>query len=124
MPDSGCVSDPLDVPAPTSQCHAARTTLCRTSPDGPRDAQLGALSFLARIYEVLPLPCPACGGPMTILAFITDPPVVTLPRLPNTDRKRLGRFSGCVMGFCLRLPARYRMLSIPWAVGAHSRISA
>ena len=33
--------------------------------------------LLARIYEVLPLLCPACGGSMTILAFLTDPPVVS-----------------------------------------------
>ena len=33
--------------------------------------------LLARIYEVLPLLCPACGGHMRILSFITDPPVVT-----------------------------------------------
>ena len=32
--------------------------------------------LLARIYEVLPLLCPACGGQMRILAFLTDPPVV------------------------------------------------
>ncbi len=32
--------------------------------------------LLARIYEVLPLLCPACGGPMRIVSFITDPPVV------------------------------------------------
>jgi hypothetical protein len=33
--------------------------------------------LLARIYEVLPLLCPACGGSMTILAFLTDPPVLS-----------------------------------------------
>ena len=33
--------------------------------------------LLARIYEVLPLLCPVCGGPMRILSFLTDPPVVT-----------------------------------------------
>ncbi len=33
--------------------------------------------LLARIYEVLPLLCPACGGSMKILAFLTDPPVVS-----------------------------------------------
>jgi hypothetical protein len=45
--------------------------------------------LLARIYEVLPLLCPACGGQMRILAFLTDPPVVAaillhleLPHLP------------------------------------------
>ena len=32
--------------------------------------------LLARIYEVLPLLCLACGGEMRILAFLTDPPVV------------------------------------------------
>lgn len=30
-------------------------------------------TLLARIYEVLPLRCPACGGEMKVLAFITDP---------------------------------------------------
>lgn len=45
--------------------------------------------LLARIYQVLPLLCPACGGEMRILAFLTDPPVVgaillhlDLPRRP------------------------------------------
>ena len=33
--------------------------------------------LLARIYDVLPLLCPACGGEMKILAFLTDPPVVS-----------------------------------------------
>ncbi|HSG06809.1 MAG TPA: hypothetical protein VLA36_00525 [Longimicrobiales bacterium] len=33
--------------------------------------------LLARIYEVLPLLCPACGGQMSILALLTDPPVVS-----------------------------------------------
>lgn len=28
--------------------------------------------LLARIYGVLPLLCPACGGQMKILAFLTD----------------------------------------------------
>ena len=33
--------------------------------------------LLARIYDVLPLLCPACGGEMRILTFLTDPPVVS-----------------------------------------------
>ena len=33
--------------------------------------------LLARIYDVLPLLCPTSGGPMRILSFLTDPPVVT-----------------------------------------------
>ena len=28
--------------------------------------------LLARIYEVLPLVCPQCGGEMKIIAFITE----------------------------------------------------
>jgi len=28
--------------------------------------------LLARIYEVLPLTCPQCGGAMKIIAFITE----------------------------------------------------
>lgn len=30
----------------------------------------------ARIYEVLPLVCPKCGGEMKIIAFITEPRVI------------------------------------------------
>jgi hypothetical protein len=33
--------------------------------------------FLARLYGVLPFLCPGCGGEMRILAFLTDPPVVS-----------------------------------------------
>ena len=32
--------------------------------------------LLARIYEVLPLLCPKCGGDMRIIAFITEGPVI------------------------------------------------
>ena len=32
--------------------------------------------LLARIYECLPLCCPRCGRPMTIIAFITAPPTI------------------------------------------------
>jgi hypothetical protein len=32
--------------------------------------------LLARIYEVLPLICPRCGGEMRIIAFIIDGPVI------------------------------------------------
>ena len=33
--------------------------------------------LLARVYGVLPLLCTGCGGPMKILAFLTDLPVVS-----------------------------------------------
>ena len=48
--------------------------------DSPRptsSARIRWAVLLPRIYEVLPLLCPACGGSMTILAFLTDPPVVS-----------------------------------------------
>jgi hypothetical protein len=48
--------------------------------DPPRSASAARIRWavlLARIYEVLPLLCPACGGSMKILAFLSDPPVVS-----------------------------------------------
>ena len=47
------------------------------SPRRPNPARIRWAVLLARIYEVLPLLCPACGGQMSILAFLTDPPVVS-----------------------------------------------
>ena len=58
-------------PSPTQQPSTDAEPTRTTSPARIRWAVL-----LARIYEVLPLLCPACGGPMRILSFITDPPVV------------------------------------------------
>ncbi len=43
----------------------------------PSPARIRWAVLLARIYEVLPLLCPVCGGPVSILAFLTDPPVVS-----------------------------------------------
>ena len=37
-----------------------------------RLSRLRWAQLLARIYEVLPLLCPACGGEMRIIAFLTD----------------------------------------------------
>ncbi len=48
--------------------------------DPPRLASPARIRWavlLTRIYEVLPLLCPACGGSMKVLAFITDPPVLS-----------------------------------------------
>jgi len=52
------------------------------SPPSGRSTRIRWAQLLARIYEVLPLLCPGHrakrgrGGPMRILAFLTDPPVV------------------------------------------------
>jgi len=54
---------------------------CAALPDPPprpaSPARIRWAVLLTRIYEVLPLLCPACGGTMSILAFLTDPPVVS-----------------------------------------------
>jgi hypothetical protein len=42
--------------------------------------------LLARIYDVLPLLCAACGGKMRILAFLTDPPRALRARKPLASR--------------------------------------
>ena len=42
----------------------------------PSGARIPWARLLARIHELLPLVCPACGGEMRILAFLTDPPTV------------------------------------------------
>ncbi len=63
---------PHTAPRTTSALRAKGEPARRASPARIRWAVL-----LARIYEVLPLLCPACGGTMRILAFLTDPPVVS-----------------------------------------------
>jgi hypothetical protein len=58
---------------------------CEATPEGVlrcdipahgRSPRIAWAQLIARIYEVLPLLCPACGGEMRIVAFPTDPPVV------------------------------------------------
>jgi hypothetical protein len=41
-------------------------------PPSPRAVRYAWAMLLARIYEVLPLVCPRCGGAMRILAFVTE----------------------------------------------------
>ncbi len=41
-----------------------------------RSARISWARLLARIYEVLPLLCPACRGEMRVISFITDTPTV------------------------------------------------
>jgi hypothetical protein len=59
---------------------AAATSVGQPADSAPAPAFPGRVRWavlLARIYDVLPLLCPACGGEMKILAFLTDPPVVS-----------------------------------------------
>jgi hypothetical protein len=46
------------------------------TPQPASPARIRWAILLARIYDVLPLLCPACGAEMKILAFLTDPLVV------------------------------------------------
>ncbi|HZD04045.1 MAG TPA: transposase [Longimicrobiales bacterium] len=66
--DETVESPPSHVPEPS---RSSGSSARGHPPKVGRWAQL-----LARIYQVLPLLCPSCGGDMRILAFLTDPPVV------------------------------------------------
>jgi hypothetical protein len=73
---SEVVDPPLpedDEPQPSE---ARGSQAAEGSPPSGRSARIRWAQLLARIYEVLPLLCPTCGGEMRILAFLTDPPVV------------------------------------------------
>jgi hypothetical protein len=66
-------------PALATPTAAASPPPASATADVPRlrsAARLRWAQLLARIYEVMPLLCPACGGEMRVLAFLTDPPVV------------------------------------------------
>ena len=62
----------------TSPGHAQKPAPTGTVAATPRSRSSRILwaQLLARIYEVLPLLCPACGGEMRIISFITLPSTV------------------------------------------------
>jgi hypothetical protein len=66
------LTDP-EPPEPVSLASGALDELPRSA----SPARIRWAVLLARVYEVLPLLCPACGGSMNVLAFLTDPPVVS-----------------------------------------------
>lgn len=66
---------PSEADAPATLPASAAEPTDSLRPAAP-PARIRWAVLLARIYEVLPLLCPACGGEMRILAFLTDPPVV------------------------------------------------
>jgi hypothetical protein len=59
------------LPPPTAPLQPATSRAAGSS--APRPARYRWAALLARIYEVFPLRCPACGADMRVLAFITDP---------------------------------------------------
>ncbi len=66
------VAPPADPPIGADCSRAEPLPEPRPSPPG----RIPWARLLARIYEVLPLLCPACQGQMRVIAFLTDPPVV------------------------------------------------
>lgn len=62
----------VEIPVPVSAPPLAALPLLEPK----RPSRIPWAELLARIYEVLPLLCPACGGEMRILAFVTEPPTV------------------------------------------------
>lgn len=66
-----------DVPDSDTRASAPPAAAHDESTRPATPARLRWAVLLARIYEVLPLLCPACGGELKILAFLTDPPVVS-----------------------------------------------
>ena len=61
---------------PTSPASSRKPSIDPEPARPTNPARIRWAVLLARIYDVLPLLCPACGGHMRILAFLTDPPVV------------------------------------------------
>jgi hypothetical protein len=64
--------------APTAEGDCTAPAIAaEPAPERASPARIRWAVLLARIYDVLPLLCPACGAEMRILAFLTDPPVVS-----------------------------------------------
>ena len=75
-----------EAPLPTAMTEVVQVvpatapgTTDQNAPDEPahrKAARYVWALLLARIYEVLPLICPKCGGDMRIIAFINEGPVI------------------------------------------------
>lgn len=71
-----------EAPATVSGQPAQASPPMARAAQSPTDPDLRALrrrwaQLIRRIYEVDPLVCPRCGRPMHIIAFITEPRVIT-----------------------------------------------
>jgi hypothetical protein len=67
---AGPISTAVTVVTDTAR---AEPTDAPVSTPARRQAAFLWVRLLARIYEVLPLVCTRCGGPMRLIAFITQP---------------------------------------------------
>ena len=72
-PSSDHVRHPVAPPSPSRQTAPSST---QAATPRSRSSRMLWAQLLARIYEVLPLLCPACGGEMKIISFITLPSTV------------------------------------------------
>jgi hypothetical protein len=72
-PSSAHASNSVAAPSRPQEPEAIRTM---AAPAGTRSSRMLWAQRLARIYEVPPLLCPACGGEMRIVSFITLPSTV------------------------------------------------
>ena len=63
--------------AATAPVMAPRTDPTLAAPTRRR-ASLHWARLLARIYEIQPLTCPRCHGPMRLIAFLTEPPSIRM----------------------------------------------
>jgi hypothetical protein len=69
--------DPLSHPVdPPVHGHRPAPSGTQTATPRSRSSRMLWAQLLARIYEVLPLLCPVCGGEMRIISFITLPSTV------------------------------------------------
>ena len=77
-PGESLEADEASAPAPPGEQDSEAPPPPASGPGPPRrsPARLRWAQLLARIYEVLPLLCPSCGGEMRILAFLTEPVTV------------------------------------------------
>ena len=55
----------------------------------PAAAKVAWARLITQVYEVDPLVCSRCAGPMRIIAFIEQPAVIDLPVLRTADREDL-----------------------------------
>ena len=73
--------DPLDAPASPGEATgpnaAGQQAACSSTPTRRRRAPLKWAQLLRRVFSIQALKCPRCSAAMVILAFISDPPVIT-----------------------------------------------
>ena len=70
------LAQPTEISAASTPVVSIAPGTAPTEPTHRQAARYVWALLLARIYEVLPLLCPKCGGEMKIIAFITEGTVI------------------------------------------------